>query len=262
MTFIAQIRTATHGDVRWLIADNPGRLNAYTRAMWEALPGLLADAARDDDIRVIVLTGAGEKAFSAGADISEFDSERTGDQARRYDDFNTSAFGALIACPKPVIAMVNGLAFGGGCELAACCDFRIAASHATFSIPAARLGIGYNARWIKPLLALVSPAKAKEMLMTARRYDAAAALAMGLVNEVVPMERLEATTLALAGELAANAPLSVRAAKFCVDGLAHPDGAVDVTRLDAAVRACFDSADYAEGRRAFMEKRTPRFSGR
>lgn len=262
MTSLPQILVETTDGIRWLIADNPARLNAYTRTMWESLPRLLRDAAQDPTVRVIVLTGVGDKAFSAGADISEFGTERTGEQARRYDDFNNTAFGALVACPKPVIAMVNGLAFGGGCELAACCDFRIAASHATFSIPAARLGIGYNARWIKPLLALISPAKAKEMLMTARRYDAASALSMGLVNEVVPPSDLRSRTLSLAAELAENAPLSLRAAKLCVDALAHPDGAVDMAKLDAAVHDCFASTDYTEGRTAFMQKRKPRFEGR
>lgn len=262
MTTLPQLRAETEGGIRWLIADSPARLNAYTEAMWAALPGLIAAAAEDPAIRVIVLTGAGDKAFSAGADISEFDKARTGDAARRYDELNNLAFGALMTSPKPVIAMVNGLAFGGGCELVVCCDIQIAASHAQFSIPAAKLGIGYNPRWIKPLLSAVSPSKAKEMLMTGRRYGSDAALAMGLVSEVVPLSDLRARTKAVADEIAANAPLSIRAAKMSVDALAHPDGAVDMAALDRAVEACFASQDYAEGRKAFMEKRKPVFRGK
>ncbi len=262
MTPIAQIRTDSQGGVRWLIADNPARLNAYTSAMWGALPGLLAAAVADPAVRVIVLTGAGEKAFSAGADISEFETARSGEAAKTYDTLNNDAFAALMACPKPVIAMVNGLAFGGGCELVICCDFQIAAAHAVFSIPAAKLGIGYNPRWIKPLLSAVSARVAKEMLLTGRRYDAAQALAMGLVGQVVPAAALRPAVEALAGELAANAPLSLRAAKRSIDALVHPDGAVDMAALDRDVDACFASADYAEGRRSFMAKRKPRFEGR
>ena len=267
MTALPQIRVETQdlpggGAIRWLIGDNQGRLNAWNQAMWRALPGLLRAAEADADVRVIVLTGAGDQAFSAGADISEFDGEAPRVQAARHNDFDNSAFGALIACGKPVIAMIHGICFGGGCELALCCDFRVAAATARFAIPAARLGVGYNARWIPPLINVVGPAKAKEILMTARRYDAAAALRMGLVGEVVPAAQLRAATEKLAMELAANAPLSMRAAKLCVDALAHPDGAVDMARLDAAVLACFESEDFGEGKRAFAEKRAPVFKGR
>ena len=267
MTSIAQIRVETQrlpngGAIRWLTGDNAARMNAWTQAMWGALPELLSEADRDPDVRVIVLTGAGDRAFSAGADISEFDAEPPAQQATRHNDFDNSAFGALINCGKPVIAMIHGICFGGGCELALCCDFRIAAETAKFSIPAARLGIGYNARWIKPLINVVGSAKAKEILMTARRYDAQHALRMGLVGDVVPSAELRAATEKLAMDLASNAPLSMRAAKLCVDTLSHPDGAVDMAKLDRAVLACFESADFAEGKRAFAEKRAPNFSGR
>jgi enoyl-CoA hydratase/carnithine racemase len=267
MNSIAQIREETQpldsgGAIRWLIGDNPGRLNAWTEAMWTAMPALVRAADADPEIRVIVLTGAGDKAFSAGADISEFDGQAPEQQAERHNDFDNSAFGALIGCGKPVIAMIHGICFGGGCELALCCDFRLAADTARFSIPPARLGIGYNARWIRPLINVVGPTKAKEILMTGRRYDARQALAMGLVGEVVAPGDLRAATEALARELATNAPLSVRAAKLCVDALAHPDGVVDMDRLDAAVMACFKSTDFAEGKRAFAEKRAPKFKGK
>ena len=256
------LRSETRGAARWIIADNEARLNAYTAAMWRALPGHIRAAEADPDIRVIVLTGTGNRAFCAGADITEFKDERQGEAAKVYDDFNNTAFGALMHCAKPTIAMIHGICFGGGCELAVCCDFRIAADTALFSIPAARLGIGYNARWIKPLLDVVGASKAKEMLLTARRYDAKAALAMGLVTTVVDKAALHGETERLIGELADNAPLSMLAAKRAVDALSHPDGAVGMAALDAVVDRCFASADYAEGRRAFAEKRRPKFTGR
>ena len=258
----AQLKTEQTGSVFWIVADNAARLNAYTTAMWQSLPKLIRAAEADPSVRVIVLTGAGNKAFSAGADINDLGRESAVDENRRHNDFDNSAFGVLMNCSKPTIAMIDGICFGGGCELAICCDFRIASETARFSIPAARLGVGYNARWVKPLLAVVSPAKAKEILMTARRYDAKAALDMGLVTTVVAQSDLRAETEALAAELAANAPLSMLAAKRCVDGLAHPAGDVDMPVLDGHVAACFASADYAEGRQAFKDKRRPKFSGK
>jgi enoyl-CoA hydratase len=256
------LRTVTEGGICYLIADNPGRLNAYTRDMWEALPVLIRKAEADPDVRVIVLRGAGTKAFSAGADISEFEGNRTGAEARRYDEINHVAFESLARATKPTIAMVYGYCFGGGCELALCCDMRWVSEDAVFSIPAAKLSIGYNPRWIQPVLHVVSAAKAKEMLFTGRRYGAAEAYAMGIANAVVPSAQLEAETRKVALEMVANAPLSIRAAKEAVNELAaHPENP-DMARLDQFVEACFESEDYAEGRRAFMEKRKPVFKGK
>jgi enoyl-CoA hydratase/carnithine racemase len=258
----ARLTIETVDHVRWIILDNPARLNALTAAMWEALPDAIDAAVTDPDVRVIVVTGAGHKAFSAGADISEFDTQRTGDAARRYDDLNTRAFEALARSAKPTIAMIEGFCLGGGLEVALCCDLRYASDTAQFGIPAARLGIGYNPRWVRPMLAGMTAARAKEVLFTGRRFTAAESLTMGIVNRVVPSDRLDAETRALAADIAANAPLSVYAAKRTIDEFQDRPENPDMATLDEHVRRCFESADYAEGRRAFLEKRKPRFEGR
>ncbi len=258
----AVLRFEREGEIAFIVADNPARMNALTAAMWKSLPDALGEAERDDGVRVIVLRGAGTRAFSAGADISEFESARSGDKAAEYDALNDAAFKALSECAKPTIAMIHGFCLGGGLGLALCTDIRLADERAEFAIPAAKLGLGYNARWMRPLLAAVPPSRAKEMLFTARRFQVAEASAMGLVNEIVPAAELEARTRKLASEIAANAPLTVRAAKRVIDELVRHPESPDMAALDAAVDACFDSEDYAEGRRAFLEKRKPQFRGR
>ena len=241
--------------------DNPARMNAMTAAMWGALPGLMARADADKAVRVIVLRGAGTRAFSAGADISEFDTARAGDAVATYDALNHAAFGALTHCTKPTIAMIHGFCLGGGLGLAVACDLRIADDAAQFAIPAANLGIGYNPRWIGPILRVMSPASAKLILFTGRRFSTGEALAMGLITRGSVTAELEATVQALAAEIAANAPLSVAASKAMINALSDAATTVDLTALDPLIAACFDSADYAEGRRAFMEKRKPKFTG-
>jgi enoyl-CoA hydratase len=258
----AALRLEREGEIAFIIADNPARMNALNAAMWAALPGALSEAEQDDNVRVIVLRGAGTTAFSAGADISEFETARSGDRAAEYDALNDAAFRSLSQCRKPTIAMIHGFCLGGGLGLALCTDIRLADESAQFAIPAAKLGLGYNARWMRPLLAAVPPTRAKEMLFTARRFKVAEASAMGLVNEVMPATELERRTRALASEIAANAPLTVRAAKQVIDELVRHPESPDMAALDAAVAACFESEDYGEGRRAFLEKRKPQFRGR
>lgn len=261
-TSMGQLRTETDGGIRWISIDNPARLNAFTRDMWDAVATHFSAAERDPAVKVVVFRGAGEKAFSAGADITEFSGNRTGSAVQEYDDINHRAFMSVLNCAKPTIAMVHGYAFGGGCEIAICCDLRLAADDALFSIPAAKLGLGYNARWIRPMLGVMSASKAKEMLFTARRYNAVQAMTMGLVNEVHPKAHLEAATRALASEIAANAPLTIAAAKGAIDEMTARPETGDLAKLDRLVDACFASADYAEGQRAFIEKRKPLFTGK
>jgi len=245
-----------------MIFNNPERHNAVSLDMWAAAEEILKDFVDDDDIRVIVLTGAGGKAFVSGADISKFDKERGSKEA--VDHYNTTV-GATYAfiqdLPKPTIAEINGYCIGGGLGTALAADLRIASDDAIFAIPAARLGLGYGFAGVKTLVDLVGPSVASDIFFTARRFDAAEALRVGLVNQVVAVDQLEATVRATAETIADNAPLTILAAKRAVAEVLKDPARRDLDAVETMVRACFDSADYAEGRRAFMEKRKPVWKG-
>jgi enoyl-CoA hydratase/carnithine racemase len=251
------------GQVGYVIVNNPERRNAMSLDMWEATARILDGFGKDDDIRVVVLTGAGDKAFVSGADISEFESARAGqDAVARYDDAVERANTAVYEFSKPTIAMIRGYCIGGGLGLALCCDLRICADDARFAVPAARLGVGYAYPGLKKLVHVVGPSFAKEIFYTARQFDADEARAMGLVNRVVKADELDAYVKTYAATISENAPLTIAAAKFAIGEAVKDESKRDLARCAAMVQQCFDSADYAEGRRAFMEKRRPAFTGK
>ncbi len=260
------LRLSIEDGVAWIAIENRLRVNALNADMWASLPQLLSQAQENANVRAVVLRGAGDKAFSAGADISEFATARTGAAADDYNRLNHEAFLALEQCAIPTIAMIHGFCLGGGLGLglglAVSCDLRFCDAHAQFAIPAVRLGIGYHPRWVRQILNCVSPPQAKELLFTGRRFDSAWALRAGLVNEVIEKDDLEAHVRTLSLQISSNAPLSVRVAKASVDTLSANAGDVDTRMLEAQVTACFSSEDYKEGQRAFLEKRKPVFSGR
>jgi enoyl-CoA hydratase len=251
------------GPVGWITFSNPERHNAMNMEMWQALPRALSAFEADDEVKVIVLRGAGDRAFISGADISEFEKHRSSAEAvAAYEDLATTTMRNLQIIPKPTIAMIRGYCIGGGLGLAVSCDLRIATEGSTFAIPAARLGVGYRFDGVKRLRDLVGPAFAKEIFFTARRFHGPEALRMGLINRMTAEADLEAVIGEICASIADNAPLTVRSAKLMIEELDKPSGEPDYERCEDLMKACFASEDYTEGRTAFMEKRKPVFRGR
>ena len=246
-----------------LMFNNPERHNAMSLDMWREASAALDALSADPAVRVIVLSGAGGKAFVSGADISKFESERaTSDSVATYNQAVEDFSRRLLECDKAVIAMIRGYCIGGGVGIAVCCDLRFATNASRFGIPAAKLGLGYGVDNIRRVMDLVGPQFATEMLFTARQFDAAEALGMGLVNRIVEDGEIEAYVRGVATAIAQNAPLTIRAAKGIIRELLRDPAARDTARGEALARACFESADYREGRRAFLEKRKPDFTGK
>lgn len=249
--------------VGWMIFNNPKRRNAMANEMRLAMIEILTAYAEDDSIGAVVMTGVGGKAFVSGADISEFEERRSSPELiAEYNEVGRQVSLAFENLEKPLIAMIQGFCIGGGLATALKADMRFASDDSQFGIPAVKLGLGYEASAVKALTDFVGPAYANEILMTGRRFDAEEALRMGLVNNVVAPDRLEETVMETARSIAGNAPLTVRSMKVNVRASRLDADQRDDARCQELVDACFNSEDYIEGRRAFMEKRPAQWKGR
>ena len=249
--------------IGWLTFNNPARLNAVSLEMWEGLACIAEDFAADPDIRVVVVNGAGDKAFVSGADISEFANQRDSAQATlKYDAISSKGRLALKNMKKPTIAMINGYCVGGGVAVALNCDIRIASENSKFAVPAAKLGLGYEYDGIRKLVDIVGPSFAQEIFFTARQFTAQEALTMGLINRMVPVDSLEQYVRQYADMITANAPMTVASIKTIVGEIVKDETKRDIALFDRVFAACFESEDFKEGRTAFMAKRKPVFKGR
>ena len=258
-----EINIEVQNAIGWLKFDNPDKHNALTQGMWQDLPNYIKALNDDPKVRIVVIHGSGNKAFCAGADISEFGIVRKDAKtARIYEDENVAAFDAISLCEKPVIAMIQGYCFGGGFGIAAAADLRIADDGAIFSVPAAKLGLAYPVAAISNIIDAVGEQATKEILFTGRRFTAAEMFDRGFLLEVCPSQNLKSEVTNLATNIAENAPASIRAAKLTINAI-RSDNREELLEIANTVAAStFESADYKEGREAFKQRRKPRFQGK
>ena len=260
---MAELISRKEKAVGWVIFSNPAKFNAVSHDMWMALPQAIAAFDADPEVRMIVITGDGDKAFISGADISQFEKSRGSAEAQAiYNRAVVEAYEAPVRCSKPVVAKIRGICMGGGLGLAAACDVRIAAEDAVFRMPAARLGLGYNFTGISRFVQLLGAANTSDIFFSARKFGAAEALSMGFVNRVVPVADLDREVAAYCELLSENAPLTMAAAKFAIRQTGLDPAVRDLDQSARMIEACFNSEDYREGRKAFMEKRKPNFTGK
>lgn len=260
---MAELITRRDGAVASIVFSNPKKLNAVTYDMWGALPAAVAALDKDPQIRAIVITGDGDKAFISGADISQFEKLRgAADTQAEYNKAVERAYLASMQCSKPVIAKIRGICIGGGLGLAAACDVRIAAEDTVFRMPAARLGLGYSATGVRRFMNVIGAANTADIFLSARKFNAAQALQMGFVSQVFAVDEFEREAAAYCRMVSENAPLTVAAAKFAIQQWLKDPAERDLATATRMVEACFASIDHKEGRTAFMEKRTPKFIGR
>jgi enoyl-CoA hydratase len=258
-----RVKTWQDGAVLHIRFNNPAKHNALSVDMWEAVPPLLQRAEGDDNVRMVVFSGEGEKAFVSGADISQFEDMRAAKEAvKRYEAMAEAALQGIYEFAKPTVACIRGYCIGGGVNVAISCDIRLAAANSVFSIPATRLGLGYRFSAMQNLVDLVGPAYAKDIFFTGRRLDAAEALRIGLVNRVAEPDALEALLAEYAAGITTGAPLTIKAGKRIIREVLKPDADIDMELCRRLILDCFESEDYAEGRKAFMEKRKPVFKGK
>ena len=245
-----------------VVINNPERHNAISLAMYQAGAAEVNRMAADPEARLLVIRGAGGKAFASGADISKFEKERSSaEDVSKYSDASKAFYDSVFNFPKPTIAMIQGYCIGGGMGLAVACDLRLCEDKSRFAVPAAKLGLGYGYEGIRRLANLVGPAMVKEIFFTARQFSAGEAQEMGLVNRVLAPHMLAPYVDDYAKRIAENAPMTMESVKAITQAIQGHESDLDLDALDAMVKGCFASQDYIEGRRAFMEKRKPNFTG-